>query len=259
MKNHFSTLLTLAALCMGLGAVQGQTGLAGKIVLTDSNYDLYLLSMDTGVVQRLTTTKQSYEDYPELSLDGTEIVFHAADYSTRGTLLSHGLYVMQAAPEGPSNPRVRLTTGGTKPAWSPDGTQIVFSCTLCNPNPNNGELWLMDADGSGAHSILSSGVVDPIDSSWAPSGQIVFSGYTDSKNGRDLYTFDPVSLVLTRLTSGSGADDWPAWSPDARWIVISCINKTTSTSTSGIYLMPADGSQLPTLILKGGSQPSWGP
>jgi len=48
---------------------------------------------------------------------------------------------------------------------------------------------------------------------------------------------------------------YPVWSPDAAWIVF----VRNTKSDSGIYIMPADGSQMPTLIINGGAQPSWGP
>ena len=277
------------ALNLSISAVQGQTGLTGKIAFVKKG-DLYLLHLDNGLVQRLTATT-STEYTPRLSPDGTRIAF----YSVRKTILD-GIYVMQAAPEGPANPRIRLTTFGIDPAWSPDGARIAF-------RSNDRGIWLMNADGSGQVQLTTHGgdpawspdgtqivfrchvycghvdnelhVVnanasaldqdqqllafpgDDLRPAWAPSGKIVFSHYIGSKiiNDYDLFTFDPATLGLTYLTSGSAYGDvWPAWSPDAAWIIF----VRYTISTSGIYLMPADGSQMPTLILKGGDQPSWG-
>lgn len=47
---------------------------------------------------------------------------------------------------------IQQLTDGTKydinPCWSPDGSKIVFA--------KNGEVWVMNADGSGAHDLTPS-------------------------------------------------------------------------------------------------------
>ncbi|MBI4660011.1 MAG: PD40 domain-containing protein [Verrucomicrobia bacterium] len=289
MNISIRIILTFVALNLSISAVQGQSGLTGKIVYGNGG-DLYLLHLDNGLVQRLTTTQQSSEYTPKLSSDGTRIVF----YSIRKNIIE-GIYVMFAAPEGSGNPRVRLTSFGVDPAWSPDGTRIAFRA-------NDRGIWVMNADGSGLRQLTTHGgdaawspdsaqivfvcreycshadnelhlvnanassldqdqqilafLGDDVRPAWAPSAKIVFAHYTDSKNGYDLFTFDPVTLVLTQITVGSPGDNQPAWSPDATWIVFS---RSGTRITGGIYIMPGDGSQMPTLIVKGGYQPSWGP
>ena len=48
--------------------------------------------------------------------------------------------------------RIQLTTdGGDGPAWSPDGSRIVYTRTL----PGDGGLWIMNSDGSGKRRLTS--------------------------------------------------------------------------------------------------------
>src|SRR5436309_8738402 len=88
-----------------------------KIVYTLGG-DLYLQGMSdstpVGSSIRLTSTKGNSESNPELSPDGSKVVFQA-----RG-----GLYIMNAAPEGLANPRLPLSSFGAVPAWSPTGEKI---------------------------------------------------------------------------------------------------------------------------------------
>ncbi|MER3524356.1 MAG: hypothetical protein C4326_09885 [Ignavibacteria bacterium] len=52
----------------------------------------------------------------------------------------------------PSGQLSQLTVdGGDYPAWSPDGTRIVYTRT----SAGDGGLWIMNADGSGARRLTS--------------------------------------------------------------------------------------------------------
>ncbi|MFQ6118135.1 MAG: TolB family protein, partial [Candidatus Bipolaricaulia bacterium] len=73
----------------------------------------------------------------------------------------------------------------------------------------------------------------------------------------DIYTMNPDGSDLRRLTSGTGNNEAPSWSPDGRHIAFS----SDRSGIPQIYIMRADGSgQRPvTRLAGGGYAPSWSP
>ncbi|MFN8196437.1 MAG: hypothetical protein U0R80_19385 [Nocardioidaceae bacterium] len=115
------------------------------------------------------------------------------------------------------------------PAWSPDGSMLVFMSqgqvpACCGP----WQLWAVNADGSGLTNLTADDSTWDMFPSWSPDGaSIVFS--RASGPGFDLYTMPaPVSLPLpagraaaraatgdsTPLTADGNASD-PAWGVQA--------------------------------------------
>ena len=71
------------------------------------------------------------------------------------------VYVMNA--DGSGVTRLTTTGGVFEPAWSPDGTKIVFE------NERDGEIYVMNADGSGARNLTNSPATDGRPA-WRPRG-----------------------------------------------------------------------------------------
>ena len=70
----------------------------------------------------------------------------------------------------------------------------------------------------------------------------------------DIYLINVDGSGLTRLTSNSGLNGSPSWSPDGRQIAFS----SNRDGTHKIYIMNADGSNQHA-IAERGTQPSWSP
>ena len=90
-----------------------------------------------------------------------------------------------------------------QPEWSPDGTQIVFS-RMHNLTQFDGiaDLIVMNADGSGVHTLFADGEVNT-DPSWSPDGQtIVFVRYDTEAYGQrhQIATINVDGSGLTQLT-----------------------------------------------------------
>lgn len=141
----------------------------------------------------------------------------------------------------------QLAATGRKPTWSPDGSQIAYHA------PVNGveQLFVMNADGTNQRRVLTSAaILDPV---WLPSSRIVFAMLTGRSN-YEIYSFDPSSSELTRLTARKGNDFEPSWSPDG-----SGVAWASMATPAGIYIMNADGTGLHGPVIKKGRQGSWGP
>jgi Tol biopolymer transport system component len=81
------------------------------------------------------------------------------------------------------------------PAWSPDGTKIVYTRWV----DNFSQLWLMNADGSAQHA-LTRGATDEVNPHFSPDGtKILFS--SDRGGNFDLWTMPAGAGTPERLTS----------------------------------------------------------
>ncbi len=110
----------------------------------------------------------------------------------------------------------------TQPAWSADGTQIVYTQAGLPVEAGGGAaIFRMNADGSAQTLVTDSQVTDR-DGFWSPSGaRIVFASQNDldgpSGLDLDLFTVNPDGSDVDQLTSTSGSDEsHPAWSRTAR-------------------------------------------
>jgi dipeptidyl aminopeptidase/acylaminoacyl peptidase len=94
------------------------------------------------------------------------------------------------------------------PAWSPDGRTIVF----VSWRDGNGEVYAMDADGSGPRNLTQNPakVVRP---SWSPDGRSI--AFVSSRNRQsEIYVMNADGSGKRSLTRHRANDDLPTWSPD---------------------------------------------
>ena len=155
------------------------------------------------------------------------------------------------------------------PSWSPDGTQIAFEVG----GDIDGEIWIMDADGSDAHKIA-----DGCCPGWQPapeittrqatdsftphmptatyspiSGRIAFGSERDGESYPEIYVINADGSGLTRLTNNPAGDYYPACSPDG--------SRVAFESDGHIYVMNTDGSGVTRLTHDAAwhSGPTWSP
>ena len=98
------------------------------------------------------------------------------------------------------------------PSWSTDGRTIVF----VSWRDGNGEVYVMDADGSG-HRNLTQHPAKDVRPAWSPDGRTI--AFVSQRNGTsDVYVMNPDGSGKRNLTRDRASDDYPTWSPDGRKI-----------------------------------------
>jgi len=118
----------------------------------------------------------------------------------------------------------QIENGACQPAWSPDGSQIVFTspCRGLDDFAENAysdsSLYRMNADGTGIKRLMNVPGAD-FDPAWSPDGkQVAFTSIRDGN--KQIYILDTDSLAVTRLTKldVNVENSQPAWSPDGKQI-----------------------------------------
>jgi Tol biopolymer transport system component len=183
---------------------------------------------------------------------------------------------------------IKLTTWGSEPSYSPDGSKVVYydwmqggiftmnvadgsgkarltnsgydSYPIWSPAGNaiaftradqrGLAVWLMNSDGGGQRRV-----VDGQQGSWSPDGaRLVFKGCVGGDCG--LWIINPDGSGRVRLTT-NGNDSSPAWSPDGKTIAFG----SNRDGNWEIYAMNSDGTNVTRLTNVAASDgiPVWSP
>lgn len=190
---------------------------------------------------------------------GGKILFTSnRDYS--GGLNMSDIYLCNADGSGLVNVTNRSPESDLRPAWSPDGTRIVFQREV-DPRNHDTEIFVINADGSGLQQLTSSPGADQLPA-WSPDGtKIAFISYRDNpSNGSGVFVMNADGTNVKRLTlNASNSDSTPAWSPDGTRIAFAAVRDASTQHQ--IYVMNADGTNLRRLTTGGQFDhgPAWSP
>jgi Tol biopolymer transport system component len=148
------------------------------------------------------------------------------------------------------------------PAWSPDGSTILFTRARL---PSDTELWEMNPDGSDAHMLTGSAG----NGAWSPDGGKIAYVSDKDRNGEtcydecntngELYIMDADGSHQTRLTrTDTISESAPTWSPDGARIAYF---RDAGERGSFIVTVGADGSCPVRITASGGEDrfPAWQP
>ena len=167
----------------------------------DTSTDIWVMNPDGSGLTRLTDGGGP-EQNPAWSPAASRIAFTVGDAAAT-------LWVMNADGSQPRQLTPSATSGNFavgRPSWSPDGTRIAFAESY------RGEVYIVEADGSGMTRITSSG--GDVDPAWSPDGDLIAVA-----NGASIFTVRPDGSDRTlyfRVTGSppeGGIRDL-AWSPD---------------------------------------------
>ena len=186
---------------------------------------------------------------PDWSADGAKIAYESNQTG------DYRIWVMNADGSG----QTRLTSdpgfADLVPAWSPDGSHIVFS--RCDDHLGfiaSCDLEVMNADGTGL-GRLAGGHWTYVRAVYSPDGQRIVVAADQGGFLGALWMMRADGTGLHRITAPALQAYWPGWSPDGRRIVFS---DNCCQPHSNIWTVRPDGTGLTKLthfplgLLQGG-------
>ena len=211
--------------------------------------EIYEMDLASGKIEQLTSLGVAL-GAPEISPDGTRIVFHYRDGNT-----AVQLWIMER--DG-SNPRELYSQPGKDVhdgTWSPDGSQILLAMGKDDKN----KLYIMDADG-GTPQVVNDGIDTRGRSDWSLGNLISFD--QGGPFAHDVYLMGTDGSGLRRVSPTGINAQGASLSPDGKWITFSGYTNVAGKDQNSceIFIMRADGSDMRQLTENQycDYQPRWG-
>lgn len=172
---------------------------------------------------------------PAWSADGALIAFSGRRHNQRTDI-----FVMNADGSG-ATALTRFHPGfNLSPAWSPDGSTIVFQHSSADGN----DLYSVRGDGSGLTQLTTSPRIVERTPEWSPDGTLILFSRLGPKGGfrlknEELFVMNPDGSGLTRMTNNNVGDFQASWSPDGAQIAF--VRQTAALGAKA-FVMQADGT-----------------
>ena len=215
--------------------------------------EIYIMNPD-GSDQTRLTNDGGRDNFPALSPDGRRIAFQ--------TEIDGGAEIVVMNADGTERRRLTNMTvdhvGAMRPAWSPDGSKIVFA-SFVQPK----DIYVINADGTGTPKNLTKHPKNDGSPAWSPDGRTI-AFVSNRDGGPAVWVMNADGTNPIRVTDAPqgppsirGKDPGPAWSPIGQKIAYT----SARDGKRSIYVINADGSNRVRLTTSptDDAHPSWSP
>ncbi len=221
----------------------------------DGNPEIYIMQADGSGLLRLTNDP-AFDDSPTLSPDISQVVFLSARDDPDPTFpdLKYEIYLVDI--DGQNLHRLTETeTGEDHPAWSPDGSKIIFDADY--DGDGFYEIYTIDPDGTNLTRLTENAANDQF-ADWSPDGQQI--AFSSDRNGNwDIFVMNADGSNQQALTDSPDWELFPAWSPDGDQIAFNGL--APNSGNTDVFIMTADGNDILQLTDSLGfdENPVWSP
>jgi TolB protein len=210
--------------------------------------ELYIVDYD-GFNPRRITVNHSLNILPNWRPDGRAISYVSYRQGIPGLFLAA---IYEGRSQNISGDGGR-SSQSFAPSFSPDGSRIAYASN----KTGNMEVWIANADGSGAKQITTSPAVDTAPS-WSPTGQEI--AFTSDRGGTpQIWLMDSEGLNVRRLTNVGSYNDAAAWNPSRQFPEIAYTSRLEGRFE--VAVVDLGSRQVRQITVGRGSceSPSWAP